>query len=129
MLTVYTKYSILDAWRGYEYVCVQIAPGNVLCYHNKYLMGYFEFLQGSGIICLPLNILEKLSLTICLRKTRKGRDSSPSFLLSWHNTHTPWRTTFTIQSNGEHHHSFIWIPILQLILLWSILLTTPMFWW
>ena len=27
--------------------------------YNKYLMGYFEFLQGSRIICRPLNISEK----------------------------------------------------------------------
>ena len=46
------KHSILDAWRGSEYVYAQIAPGNVLCHHNKHLMGYFEFLHGSRIICL-----------------------------------------------------------------------------
>ena len=50
----------LDAWRGSEYACVQISSNNVLCHHNKRLMGYFEFLYGSGIICLPLNIPEKL---------------------------------------------------------------------
>ena len=36
------------------------APGNVLCHQNKHLMGYFEFLHGSRIICLFFNILEKL---------------------------------------------------------------------
>ena len=46
------KHSILDAWRGSEYVSAQIAPGNALCHHNKHLMGYFEFLHGSSIICL-----------------------------------------------------------------------------
>ena len=46
------KHSILDGWRGSEYVYAQIAPGNVLCHHNKHLMGYFEFLHGSRIICL-----------------------------------------------------------------------------
>ena len=25
-----------------EYACIQIAPDNVLCHHNKHLMGYFE---------------------------------------------------------------------------------------
>ena len=40
--------------------CVQIAPGNVLCDHSKHLMGYFEFLNGLRIICLPLNISENL---------------------------------------------------------------------
>ena len=29
-------------------------------HHNKHLMGYFEFLHGSRIICLPLNISVKL---------------------------------------------------------------------
>ena len=31
-------YSILDVWRGSEYACVQIPPGNVLCDHNEHLM-------------------------------------------------------------------------------------------
>ena len=31
----------------------------------------------------------KVALTTCLRKTRKGRDSSPSFLLTRYNTHVP----------------------------------------
>ena len=60
LLTVCTKDYILDALRGSEYFCVQIASNNVLRHHNKRLMGYFEFLYGSGIICLPLNIPEKL---------------------------------------------------------------------
>ena len=39
-----------------------------MCHHSKHLMGYFEFLNGSRIICLPLNILEKLRW----RKARTG---------------------------------------------------------
>ena len=54
------KHSILDAWRGSEYGCTQIAPNNVLCHHNKRLMKYFKFLYGSRIIWLPLNIPEVL---------------------------------------------------------------------
>ena len=54
------KRSILDVWRGSEYACVQIAPGNVLFHHSKPLMEYFEFLHGSRIICLPSNISDKL---------------------------------------------------------------------
>ena len=50
------KYSILDVWSGSEYTCVQMAPNNVLCHHNKHLKEYFEFLDGSRIICLPLII-------------------------------------------------------------------------
>ena len=42
------------------YVCVQIASNNVSYHHNKRLMGYFKLLYDSGIICLPLNIPEKL---------------------------------------------------------------------
>ena len=32
----------------------------MFCHHNKHLMGHFEFLHGTRIICLPLNISEKL---------------------------------------------------------------------
>ena len=45
-------------------------------------MGYFEFLYGSGIICLPLNIPEKLQC----------------------NTHAPWRTAAIIETNGYQQH-------------------------
>ena len=51
------KHSILDAWKGSEYACVKIAPGNILCRHNKYLMEYFEFLHGLKVICFSLSIL------------------------------------------------------------------------
>ena len=60
LLAVCAKHSILDAWRGSEYACVQIESNNILCHHNKRLMGYFEFLYGLEIICLPLIIPEKL---------------------------------------------------------------------
>ena len=53
------KHSILNVWKGSEYVCAQIASGIVLCHHNKHLMGYFQFLHGSRVICVPLNISEK----------------------------------------------------------------------
>ena len=43
-------------------------------------------------------------MTISFRKTRKGRDTSPLFLLTRYNTHVPWTTTSTIQINGGHHH-------------------------
>ena len=65
------KHSILGAWRASEYACVQIAPGNVLCHYNKHLMGYFEFLHGSRIICLPLNISENFHWQHTLEKLRK----------------------------------------------------------
>ena len=46
--------------KGSEYARVQIAAGNILCNHNKNLMWYFKFLNGSRIICFPLKISEKL---------------------------------------------------------------------
>ena len=50
--------------------------------------------------------LRKTALATSHEKVRRGRDSTPSFLLVWYNTHTHWRRTFTIQENGEHHHFF-----------------------
>ena len=79
-------------------------------------MGYFEFLNGSRIICLLLNISEKLNWQNCLRKARRGRDLPPSSLLIWCNSHTPWRTTFTTQTNGNQHHFPARIPILGHVL-------------
>ena len=83
------KHSILDVWRGSEYACVQIAPGNDIFHHSKHLMEYFEFLRGSRIICLPSNISDKLHWQYVFGKLKKGRDSSLSFLLIWYSTHTP----------------------------------------
>ena len=53
-------------------------------------MGHSEFLHGLMLICLPLNISEKL-------QARRGRDSSTSSLLMWYNTHAFWRTTSNIE--------------------------------
>ena len=58
----------------------------------------------------------KITLTACCRKARRGRDSLPSCLLIWYNTHAHWRTTSTIQTNENHHHFVICIPILGHIL-------------
>ena len=49
---------------------------------------------------------KKNALTTSFQKPRRGRDSSPLSLLIQHNTHAPWRTTYTIQTNGYHHHFF-----------------------
>ena len=54
------KHSILDGLRGSDTPAFRLHLIMFLCHHNKYLMGYFEFLHGSRLICLPLNILEKL---------------------------------------------------------------------
>ena len=114
------KHAILDAWRGYEYACVQIAPGNILRHHNKYLMGYFEFLHGWRIICLSWNISGKLHWHYVCQKLGKAENHLPSSFLTWYNSHALRKTTFTNQTNGNHHHFFIPILILQLAMLHSI---------
>ena len=112
---------------------VHIAPGNILCHHSKYLMGYFEFLHGSRITCLPLNIPEKLHSHLCLRKTRKGRDSLPSSLLIRYNTHAAWRATSTTSlyhpdSNSEIGHVLVHfvdkthVLVVTVELIWLLLL-------
>ena len=56
---------------------------------------------------------QKITLTTCLQKARRARDPSHLSLLILYNTHAPpWITTSAIQKNGNHHHFFIWIPIL-----------------
>ena len=75
MLPIYSQTLHLRCLRKFWIRWVQSAPGNVLCYRNKRLIGYFEFMHGSRIICLPLNIPDKIALTVCLRKTRRGRDA------------------------------------------------------
>ena len=69
----------------------------------------------------------KITLTKCLWKARVGRDSSPSSLLIRYNTHAPWITTSSIQTNGNHHHFFILIPILSHVLVQSIVLIWLLF--
>ena len=66
-----------------------MAPDNVPP-QNRHLMGHSEFLHGSRLICLPLNISEKLQAI-------RSRDSSTSSLLMWYNTHAFWRTTSNIE--------------------------------
>ena len=58
-----------------------------MCHHNKHLMGYFEFLPGSRIIFLPLNISEKLHWQHLFEKLEEVRYSSPSSLLIRCNTY------------------------------------------
>ena len=83
-------------------------------------MGYFEFLNGWRIICLPFEYFRKIVLLTCLRKARTSRDSSLSSFLIRYNTHAPWKTTPTRkQTGGNHHHFFIRIPILGHVLVHS----------
>ena len=83
-------------------------------------MGYFEFLNGWRIICLPFEYFRKIVSLTCLRKARTSRDSSLSSFLIRYNTHAPWKTTPTRkQTGGNHHHFFIRIPILGHVLVHS----------
>ena len=83
--------------------CVQIAP-NVLYHHNKHLMGYFEFLHGSMIICIPLNIPGKLYWQHLIEESKKGREYHCIYL-SYYNTlpthpegYLPFKQTFWLKS-------------------------------
>ena len=75
-------------------------------------------LNGSRIICLPFSISEKLHWRHVFEKL--GRGSSPVSLLVRYNTYASWLTTSTIQTNGNHHHFFIRIPILGHVLVHSV---------
>ena len=56
-----------------------MAPGNVLCHHNRHLLGNFEFLHGLRMTCVPLNVSEKLHWQHLLEKLReRNRGSSHS---------------------------------------------------
>ena len=97
------KHSILDAWMGSEYACVQNASNNVLCHHNKRLMGYFEFLCGSGIICFPLNIPEKVHWRHLSEKPEEAESHRLHLIntMIQYNTTALCRTASAIQSNAR----------------------------
>ena len=61
--------------------CVQIAP-NVFYHHNKHLMEYFEFLHGSMIICIPLNIPGKLHWQHLFEKSKKTENITAFILVT-----------------------------------------------
>ena len=64
--------------------------------------------------------VDQYVLTVCLQKARRGRESSPLFLLIRYNTQPPWIIASIIQTNGNHHHFFIRIPILGHALVHSV---------
>ena len=72
-LTDCAKTLNLRCLKSFEYTCTHIACNNVLCHHNKCMIEYFEFLYGSGVICLPLDIPKRITLTTSLEKDRRGR--------------------------------------------------------
>ena len=107
-------FSILDAWRGSEYACVQISSNNILCHHNKRLMGYFEFLYGSVIICLPLNIPEKLHWQHLFEKPEET--GIHRLYLSWYDAipmrpeeqHLPFKQMGTTTTFSFGYQSCVW---------------------
>ena len=96
-----------------EYACVQNASNNVLCHHNKRVMGYFEFLYGSGIICLLLNIPEKLHWQYLFGKTEEAE--THRLYLSYYNTipthraeHLPFKQTGTTNIFSLRYQFCVW---------------------
>ena len=92
-----------------------ISSNNVLCHHNKRLMGYFESLYGSGIICLPLNIPEKLHWQLhCFEKPEE--EETHCLYLSSHNAtsahpeeqHLPFKETGTTIIFSFIYQSYVW---------------------
>ena len=103
------KQSIVVAWRGSEYSCIQVASNNVLCHRNKYLIGYFEFLYDSGIICLPLNIPEKLHWQQFFQKPKKA-DSLLGNTIPTHpeEQHLTFKQTGTTTIFSFGYQSCVW---------------------
>ena len=96
---------------------------NVLC-HFKHMMWYFEFLDGSRIICFPLNIPKKFHWQHLFEKPEEA-ETHHLYLRQCNTipTHPEGQHLSLKQTNENHHHFFIWIPILYLATSKSILLT------
>ena len=123
-LTVYAKTLHVRCLNESEYAWVQIVPNNVLCHHNIHLMGYFEFLYGSRVICLPLNIPENCIDHISWKSQERQR--LIAFILV-NTIQYPRISIYHSKRRGPpaFFHSDT-NPILSHFL--SILLTNPMFW-
>ena len=63
-------------------------------------MEYFEFLYGSKIICLPLNISEKLCWQHLFEKLEEVETHSLHLLLIWYNTHTLKNNIYHLNKQG-----------------------------
>ena len=81
-------------------VFIQSAPGNVLHHHSKHLMGYFEFLHVSRIICLLLNISEKLRCQYVLEKLEKTETHRLSLRSNIYHSNKK-RTTITFSYGSQ----------------------------
>ena len=104
-ISVYAKSLHLRCLKGFWMRL--IAPGNVLCHHNKLPMRYFELLYGSRIIYLSLKYFRKIAVTTSLRKARRCRDSLPSSLLV--RTGTTTNFSFRYQScTSSRSGPFCW---------------------
>ena len=77
------RHSTNKTQSGSASACFRIAP-NVSWHHNKHLMGYFKFLLGSRIICLPFNIPENLYWQHLFQKREEAE--THSLYLSQYNT-------------------------------------------
>ena len=86
----------------------------------------FQILKWLEDNLLSFEYFRKIGLIACHRKARRGRDSSLSSFLIRYNTLAPWRTTFSIQTNGNHHQFSFGYQYVATF--WFILLTKPMFW-
>ena len=96
--------------------CIQITPGNVLCHHSKHLMGYFEFLHGSRIICLCMSISEKLHWQYVSKKLEEAEthclhlfeyDTIP---MHPEEQHLPFKQTGTTIVFSSGYQSCNWPP-------------------
>ena len=91
-----------------------MAPGNVLCHHNRHLMRYFEFLHGLLIICLLLNIWGKLHWQHLFKKIGEAETRCfHLFIFVNMIQYAHIKKSSIDHSNGDHHYFFIWIPILH----------------
>ena len=117
---------------SYTWLVFLMTPGNVLCHHDRDLMGHFKFLHGSRMICLPLNISEKkIYIYIYWQHLFEKLGETEIIAFIFVNTiQRPCilRAISTIQVNGAQQHFFIRMTNLHLATLWSILPTKPMVW-
>ena len=82
--------------------------------------GIFWILKWLEDNLCSFKYFKKITLLSCLQKARRSKDSSPLYLLIRYNTHAPWKTISTIQTNQNHNHFFIRIPILGHVLVHSV---------
>ena len=93
---VYAVILYLRRLKGFWICLCSDLPCNVLSHYNKHLLRYFEFLPGSMIICLPLNISEKLNWQHLFEKLEKAET---------HRLHLCQHDTIPIHPDEHYYHS------------------------